>query len=383
MIVNRRSVLSHATWMLLAAAVFVSAGAGCSVTARPGFGSDSSEPFFFLHFGDTQLAAGSGKLAAQKARFAEAVRQANELKPAFVVIAGDLVGARTPPEWAAFDEVLEQFKVPVFLIPGNHDTPDPKTREAYVKKYGKDFYEFTYNNSRFVFLNSEFIRPAFAKLPLAAEQWKFLEDTLDDANKQGNAHIFIVTHCPPYYKLGEIRGGNAYFVWPPADRKRLLALARKHKVEVFACGHLHSTRVVKPRVLGRIGHAILRKTVQRIQRVARHLANVTFPQNGPGTLPLVGVLPDGEFTGQPAGRLGILAGKIAGILGVQLGKPRMGSERRRQATVTVRHAVRAAELNRSNNAFSRRHLSHSLKNITARRKTLTALRAGLWSAPAR
>lgn len=246
MIVNRRSVLSHATWMLLAAAVFVSAGAGCSVTARPGFGSDSSEPFFFLHFGDTQLAAGSGKLAAQKARFAEAVRQANELKPAFVVIAGDLVGARTPPEWAAFDEVLEQFKVPVFLIPGNHDTPDPKTREAYVKKYGKDFYEFTYNNSRFVFLNSEFIRPAFAKLPLAAEQWKFLEDTLDDANKQGNAHIFIVTHCPPYYKLGEIRGGNAYFVWPPADRKRLLALARKHKVEVFACGHLHSTRVVKP-----------------------------------------------------------------------------------------------------------------------------------------
>ena len=232
--------------LFVAAALLVLMGAGCKTAERSGFDSNTFEPFVFLHFGDPQLTAQKPESESQKARFAQAVSQANELNPAFVLIGGDLVSERKPEEWAAFDEVLGQLEVPAFLVPGNHDMSDPQSREEYVTKYGKDFYSITYNNCCFIFLDSELVRPAFANTPLPAQQWEFLEGTLKEAKAQGRSHIFISTHCPPYYKLGEIVGGNPAFTWPPEDRKRLLTLAREYNVQAILCGHLHNTKEVVP-----------------------------------------------------------------------------------------------------------------------------------------
>ena len=243
---HRHVMISLGGTLFVAAALFVSPNIGCAVEGQEGFDSDTFEPFVFLHFGDPQLAVNTDQSDAQKARFAEAVRQANELKPAFVFIAGDLVSTRKPEEWAAFDEVLGQLEVPVFLVPGNHDMDTPESREEYIKKYGKDFYAVTYNNCCFIYLDSELIRPAFAETPLPAQQWQFLEDTLKDAKAKGRTHIVIATHCPPYYKLGESHGGHKDFKWPEPERKRLLALAREYNVQAILCGHLHNTKEVVP-----------------------------------------------------------------------------------------------------------------------------------------
>lgn len=77
-------------------------------------------------------------------------RQANEFKPAFVLIAGDLTQDQNSEQLSAFDKILSRFKVPVRLVPGNHEY----SLDKYKQKYGDDYYVFTFNNCDFICLNS-------------------------------------------------------------------------------------------------------------------------------------------------------------------------------------------------------------------------------------
>jgi len=197
------------------------------------FGSDEFQPFVFLHFGDPQIGMKwHGSVAKQIRRFADAVSQANELKPAFVVIAGDLTHQRKPKQWAAFDAELGKLEVPVMLTAGNHDMHDPEEREAYVKRHGKDYYAVTYSNCTFLVINSMLFKEPFVKEQAAADQWAFIENTLPEAEKRGRTHVFISLHHPPTSNRSDVPD-------------RLLALARKHGVRVFLAGHTHKNRVVE------------------------------------------------------------------------------------------------------------------------------------------
>src|SRR5262245_33266442 len=80
--------------------------------------------------------------------FEFAIATANRLKPAFVVITGDLVNNReSAAEAAEFQRVAAKLNpgIRLFNVPGNHDVgnePSPESLTAYRERFGQDYYTF-------------------------------------------------------------------------------------------------------------------------------------------------------------------------------------------------------------------------------------------------
>src|SRR5437762_3249474 len=83
-----------------------------------GCASWREQPFTFVQMCDPQL--GIGGYEADVARFKQAVKQINALKPDFVVICGDLVNGATTKSFADFNAIKAGFAMPCYCAPGNH-----------------------------------------------------------------------------------------------------------------------------------------------------------------------------------------------------------------------------------------------------------------------
>ena len=100
--------------------------------------------FSFVQLCDTQL--GMGGYDHDLETFKLAVSQINELKPDFVIICGDLVHKANDSSYSDFKKIMEGFKMPCYLAPGNHDVgniPNDTTLDYYRKTIGNDYYNFT------------------------------------------------------------------------------------------------------------------------------------------------------------------------------------------------------------------------------------------------
>jgi len=175
---------------------------------RPARGAATFAPFMFLHVGDPEL--GSPDLPGTASRLEALIDRANRLKPAFLVIAGDLVhGGKNAAELEALDKALRRCTVPVWAVAGNHDHLG-----SFRKRFGREYFAFTHNNCEFVCLHSG---------GLNAGQVAWLEDVLTSARRNRRTHVIVVTHHAP------------------GDKSRLTALLEKHGVAVVLCGHTHKT----------------------------------------------------------------------------------------------------------------------------------------------
>jgi len=204
-----------------------------------------AKPFFFFHCGDPQMGMnGRRGIAGDMKRFQSVAHAANRLGPAFVLVAGDLAHTRAKVEYAAFDRALKQFRVPVKLIPGNHDIKGIADLARYHRKYGKSYYSFTYNNCEFVCLNSMTLDPGSpftrGKPELnrqAPTQLAWLAKTLRRAKANRRNHIFVLMHIPPFV-AHEHEGLNGAGM-SPTGRKALLKLVRRYGVREILVGHVH------------------------------------------------------------------------------------------------------------------------------------------------
>ncbi|MFB3891657.1 MAG: metallophosphoesterase [Phycisphaerae bacterium] len=175
---------------------------------RPASGPARFAPFVFIHGGDSEL--GSPDLPGTAKRLRLFIDQVNQLKPAFLVMAGDLVhGGTIPAELKALDDAFAACRVPIWPVPGNHDN-----LAQFRSRFGREYYALTHNNCEFVCLDTE---------DLSAPQVSWLEDTLKTARRNGRTYILVVMHHPPE--------GNA----------ALEALFDKYKVSAVFAGHLHKT----------------------------------------------------------------------------------------------------------------------------------------------
>ncbi|HPD16379.1 MAG TPA: metallophosphoesterase [Planctomycetota bacterium] len=183
------------------------------VAAAEGF-----RPFVFIHASDTEL--GSPDLQGTVKRFGLLAERANALGADFVVITGDLMHDPTDEQLQAFQGCLKRFKMPVKLVPGNHDD-----RRLFEQNFGPRRYVFTHNNCDFVCLDSNDLKahPTSSE-PKGRELWEWLDDALGEAERQKRTHLFVVLHHPI------------------SDRAPLAELLAKHKVEAVLSGHLHVTR---------------------------------------------------------------------------------------------------------------------------------------------
>jgi hypothetical protein len=94
----------------------------------------------------------------------EVLDKVRALKPAFLVLTGDIitgdvehnpaVPATVNKEWAYIDSATATVGVPVYRVPGNHDIQDLTTRDIYWQRYGKLPQVKTLGTTRLVLLSA-------------------------------------------------------------------------------------------------------------------------------------------------------------------------------------------------------------------------------------
>jgi len=214
------------------------AGAGPSqIPAAAAPTSGEFKPFVFLHAGDPEI--GSPELAGTAARFASLAQRAEAHGAAFVLCSGDVTHDSSPEQWEAVRHALRQFKVPVYMVPGNHDFDSARARADFRREIGREHYVLTTNNCAFICANSNLLPSEQGRLwatdagmpgALASESRdhrKWIEDTLRASQQRGRTHLFLVLHHP--------------MVDRPPVAGRFAELATATGVRAVLCGHRHVT----------------------------------------------------------------------------------------------------------------------------------------------
>ena len=196
-------------------------------------------------------------------------------KPAFIIHTGDVSHAAKPQEFDDALQLIGRTKLDVHYAPGEHDILDPKTRDAYLERFGKGagggWYAFDQGGVHFVSLNNVVDLKKNGLGSLGAEQLEWLEDDLKA--KTPSTPIVVFSHIPLWMIAPE-------WGWGTEDSAQALGyLARFGSVTVLN-GHIH-------------------QLMQKVEgNVTFHTARSTaFPQPAPGTAPAPGpkLVPVGEL----------------------------------------------------------------------------------------
>lgn len=214
----------------------------------------ANAPFFFVQLADTQLGftAGGNDMKVEIDHFKQAVAHINRLKPAFVIISGDLTNAaHSPIQIRAFWNVAHEINpaVPLRLVPGNHDvtnTPAAADIRSYTRLFGDDHYSFSVNGAWFIVLDSCLLRDG-ADTALRDGQRKWFETELAAARAANATHIFVCTHHPWF--LSDPKEADRYQNVPLAVRQDYLDLMNKYGVDYAISGHLHYDLTARDRGL--------------------------------------------------------------------------------------------------------------------------------------
>ncbi|MDO8538857.1 MAG: metallophosphoesterase [Opitutaceae bacterium] len=201
--------------------------------------------FFFIQLSDPQLGmfTDNRDFVQDAANFEFTVTAVNRLKPAFVVITGDLVNKPgDPAQIAEYRRIVAKIdrSIPVYNIAGNHDienVPTPGTVAAYNRIFGPDRYTFRHDGLVGIVLNSTVIHSPQETPEQLAGQERWLRAELTKARAENPRHIVVFQHHPWFIKsAGE---PDQYFNIPLARRAAYLALFRQFGVRYLFCGHYH------------------------------------------------------------------------------------------------------------------------------------------------
>lgn len=205
----------------------------------------AAQPFHFIQLSDPQLGmfTDNRDFAQDAANFEFAVTAVNRLRPAFVVITGDLVHKPgDAAQIAEYRRIVAKIDraIPVYNIAGNHDVenaPTPESLAAYEKVFGPGRYTFRHEGLIGIVLNSSLIHsPQNAERELA-EQDRWLRAELVKAKAENPRHIVVFQHHPWFLKSAT--EPDQYFNIPTPRRAAHLALFREFGVRYLFCGHYH------------------------------------------------------------------------------------------------------------------------------------------------
>lgn len=226
----------------------------------PSFSEDlrQNPDFTFALISDPQFDRETNR-ATLISRAEATIRDLNRLKPAFVLVAGDLVNNNLPEEWELFNETFSALKPPKYVVPGNHDVlfnydfietsyssaPEQKpeyariVRQALADAAKEGFtgpaalYEkYTGEKPRQLIEhgNCAFITVPFLTMRADAEQIEFLREQL--RRTQDKEHVFVLAHYPSLPAFGNN-------VLPQFGGTEVLSLLHEHRVTGYLFGHRH------------------------------------------------------------------------------------------------------------------------------------------------
>lgn len=231
---SQRRNLSGPTVLAFTTLAVTCGALGCAVARsdEPAF-----QPFRFVQLCDPQLGFGAKGYETDLASLQQAVRQINELEPAFVVICGDLVNTPDAKAFADFQRVTSELHVPCHCAPGNHDIghpADPVLLAKYRQTIGEDHYRFKHQGCTFLVLNSQLWKSAPDNETTQHDEW--LTGSLREAQTAGSP-VFIIGHHPLFLSTADEE--EQYFNIPPDRRGKILQLFRENGVLAVLTGHTH------------------------------------------------------------------------------------------------------------------------------------------------
>lgn len=205
----------------------------------------STQAQTFIQMSDPQFGmyAKDADFIHETANFEFAVAAANRIKPAFVVITGDLTNkAGDPAQIAEFQRIAKKLdpKIRLFAVPGNHDVgnePTAASLAAYRKNYGPDYYSFRVGEIAGIVLNSNLERGTVNVAEEAAKMEAWFHAELAKAKESGAKNIIVFQHISFFLK--EAGEPDQYFNIPPDVRQRYLKLMHEFGVRQVFAGHYH------------------------------------------------------------------------------------------------------------------------------------------------
>ncbi len=211
--------------------------------------------FFFIQLSDPQLGMymADSSFLQESANLEMAIATANRLRPAFVVVTGDLVnqtGNREQiAEYLRITSKLDK-SIKLYNVPGNHDIgiePTTETIEAYRRQFGRDYYSFRVGDFVGIVLNSSLIHSPTRAKSLHDAQEKWLRSELERARRSDARHIVVFQHHP--YYLDRVDEADEYSNIPRARRAGYVSLLREFGVDAVISGHNHSSTIAPDRTL--------------------------------------------------------------------------------------------------------------------------------------
>lgn len=202
-------------------------------------------PFFFIQISDPQMGMFSNNqdFVQDAANFEFAVATINRLRPAFVVVTGDLVNkGGDAAQIAEFRRIVGKVdrSIPVYNAPGNHDVqnvPTPATIGGYTAVFGPDHYSFQQHGLFGIVLNSTVIHTPTHATDEFTGQERWLRAELAKAKAANARHIVVFQHHPWFIKTAN--ESDEYFNIPLVRRTTYLSLFREAGVRYLFCGHYH------------------------------------------------------------------------------------------------------------------------------------------------
>ncbi len=203
----------------------------------------SSADFTFVQMSDPQFGmfAENRNFTQETTNFSLAIAQANRLKPAFVVVCGDLVNqAGNAQQIAEYQRIAKQLdpSIPLHNVAGNHDVgnePTPESLAAYRKIFGPDYYVFRHHDFLGIVLNSSLIQHPKGAPAEAEKQHQWLEAELRKITP--GTRVAIFQHIPWFLKDPD--EPDDYFNIPLGPRTKYLQLFDQYHVEYCFAGHYH------------------------------------------------------------------------------------------------------------------------------------------------
>jgi 3',5'-cyclic-AMP phosphodiesterase len=167
-----------------------------------------------------------------------AIAELNALmpRPDVIVVTGDLTDHGGIEEYANLRTILAAARMPVFVIPGNHDSRDALrdafAADSYLPAEGFLHYAVEGGTMRIVALDTNV--PGHHHGELCAERLAWLDRTLAAAPDQPT---LVMMHHPPF-PTG-IEHMDRHALRNPAE---FAEIVRRHpQIERILCGHLHRT----------------------------------------------------------------------------------------------------------------------------------------------
>jgi len=208
-------------------------------------------PFYFVMLTDPQFGMydANKDFVRETANYEFVVATIDRLKPAFVMVLGDMVNKTGDAEQIReFKRITGKIdsSIPVYYVAGNHDVdakPTPESLAAYRQNFGKDYYSFRAGPIYGIVLDTTLmVEPQKTEAENAA-QISWLKEELEKAKGSDAKHVVIFQHHP--YFINNPQEPNQYFTFPLERRQPILALLHQYNIRYVFAGHTHQSSIGK------------------------------------------------------------------------------------------------------------------------------------------